>query len=87
MIKVQETPHFAVFSEGLGSRVRIERKVNGAFVLLEDDDAQDLIDKLREAGNNYTVMEYWIEAWQYRFKLSPMPSFDNLLPQMARRAH
>ena len=87
MIKVQETPHFAVFSEELGSRVRVERKVNGAFVLLSDDDAHDLLDKIRDADDNQAVMEYWIEAWQYRFKTSPLPSFENLLPQSTKRSN
>lgn len=80
MFKLQETERFVVFSEGLGSCVRVQRREDDSFVLLTGDDAQDMLDKLRDADGNIAVMEFWIEAWNHRFKRNrPPATFDNLL--------
>lgn len=80
MFKLQETARFIVFSEGLGSCVRVQRRLDDSFVLLTGEDAQDILDKLRDADGNTAVMEFWIEAWNHRFKRDPAPAtFDNLL--------
>ncbi len=77
MIKVQETEKFVVFSEDLGSRVRLQKREDDSFVLLMGEDAHDMLDKLRDADGNQAVMEYWISAWPHRFKRFPLPTFDN----------
>jgi hypothetical protein len=85
MIKIQETERFFVFSEDLGARVRIQKRADESFVLLTGEDAQDTLDKLRDAEGNQAVMEYWLEAWSHRFKRYPLPTFDNLLARTARK--
>lgn len=70
MIKVDETQHFNVFSEGHGSSVKLQRKRDLAAVILESEDAEDMLDKLQGAANEL-VKDYWIDAWSNFFAAQP----------------
>jgi hypothetical protein len=80
MIKVDETPQYRIFTEDLGSRVKLERKRDEAQVILEEDDADDMLDKLQSAANEH-VKDYWIDGWQNFFSKQPKGS-DELPPNM-----
>jgi hypothetical protein len=79
MIKVDETSLYSIFTEDLGTRVKLQRKRDEAQVILEEDDADDMLDKLQAAGNE-KVKDYWIEGWENFFS-KPRES-DELPPNM-----
>ena len=80
MIKVDETKQYSIFTEDLGARVKLQRKRDEAQVVLECDDAEDMLDKLQSAANE-NVKDYWIEGWQNFFAKEPQDSGE-LPPNM-----
>lgn len=80
MIKVDETKLYRIFTADLGARVKLQRKRDAAQVVLETDDAEDMLDKLQSAANE-NVKDYWIDAWQNFFAKAPQDS-DELPPNM-----
>lgn len=78
MIKVDETKHFTVFSESHGSSVKLQRKRDLAVVVLESDDAADMLGKLQGAANEL-VKDYWIDAWSNFF--STQASSSKTIPK------
>lgn len=80
MIKVDETPQYRIFTEDLGLRVKLERKRDAAQVILEEEDADDMLGKLQSAANE-KVKEYWIDGWQNFFSTQRKPT-DELPPNM-----
>ncbi|MBK6616638.1 hypothetical protein [Ottowia sp.] len=84
MVQIQETGKFVVFSEDCGTRVRIEKKEDGLAVILLNDDARDMLEKLRDAAND-AVRDYWIDAWSNHFTRPVDRPFENILAPTARR--
>lgn len=80
MIKVDETSQYSIFTENLGTRVKLQRKRDEAQVILENDDAEDMLDKLQSAANE-NVKDYWIDGWQNFFAKAPQDS-EELPPNM-----
>lgn len=80
MIKVDETSLYSIFTEGLCTRVKLQRKRDEAQVILEGDDAEDIMGKLQSAAND-NVKDYWIDGWQNFFAKGQQDS-DELPPNM-----
>lgn len=66
MIKVDETADYRVFSQDLGSRLMLQRKRDDMQVILENDDATDMLEKLQSAAND-AVKHWWIDGYSNFF--------------------
>jgi hypothetical protein len=80
MIKVDETSQYRILTEELGARVMLQRKRDEAQLILENDDAEDMLQKLQSAANE-NVKDYWIEGWLNFFSKAPQSSAE-LPPNM-----
>lgn len=66
MFKVDETSDYRVFSQDLGSRLMLQRKRDDMQVVLEHEDATDMLEKLQSAAND-AVKHWWIDGYSNFF--------------------